>query len=79
MKEVKKFKSIRGTVVKNSNKNSVTVLVSRLKTNATYHKKYKISKKFIADCKNIINIGKEVRITETRPISKTKRYRILED
>lgn len=79
MKEVKKLKSVKGTVIKNSNKNSVTVLVSRLKTNSTYHKKYKISKKFIADCKSIIDIGKEVSITETRPISKTKRYRILED
>ena len=79
MKESKNIKSIKGMVIKNSNKNSVTVLVSRLKTNSTYHKKYKISKKYIADCQSKIDVGKEVKIIETRPISKTKRYKILED
>lgn len=79
MKETKNVKSIKGVVIKNSNKNSVTVLVSRLKTNMTYHKKYKISKKYIADCQCKVEIGKEVKIIGTRPISKTKRYKVLED
>lgn len=79
MTELKNVKFTKGIVIKNRNKNSVTVLVSRLKTNSTYRKKYKISKKYIVYCRSKIEIGKEVKIIETRPMSKTKRHKVLED
>lgn len=79
MEQIKKARVIDGFVVNNSNQNSVTVLVSRLKTNSIYNKKYSISKKYIADCREKIEVGSKVKITETKPISKTKRYKVMED
>ena len=44
-----------------------------------YGKRVKYSKKYTAhDEKNEAKIGDVVRIVETRPLSKTKRYRLVE-
>jgi len=44
-----------------------------------YGKSVKMSKKFMAhDDKNECNIGDTVRIMETRPLSKNKRWRLVE-
>ncbi|WP_032516211.1 30S ribosomal protein S17, partial [Clostridioides difficile] len=44
-----------------------------------YNKRVKRTKKFKAhDEKNICNIGDRVKIMETRPLSKDKRFRLVE-
>jgi len=68
-----------GKVVSNSCDKTITVLVETYKKDAKYGKRVKYSKKYAAhDEKNEAVVGDIVRITETRPLSKTKRYRLVE-
>ncbi len=64
-----------------SNKMDKTVVVSEVKKlkHPKYHKFVIRTKKYMAhDEKNEANIGDKVRIMETRPLSKNKRWRIVE-
>ena len=64
-----------------SNKMDKTVVVSEVKKlkHPKYHKFVIKTKKYMAhDEKNDANIGDKVRIMETRPLSKRKRWRIVE-
>ena len=68
-----------GIVTSNSMDKSVTVTVSRKMKHPMYGKYIKVSKKFTAhDEKNECGVGDSVRIMETRPMSKTKRWRMVE-
>ena len=68
-----------GTVVSIKNDKSITVLITTYKKHALYNKRVISSKKFHAhDEKNEAVVGDVVNIVECRPISKTKRFRLLE-
>lgn len=68
-----------GKVVSSTNNKTVTVLVETYKTDSLYGKRIKYSKKYAAhDEKNEANVGDTVRIVETRPLSKTKHFRLVE-
>ena len=68
-----------GKVVSAKNDKTITVLVETYKEDPLYKKRVKYSKKYTAhDEKNEAKIGDVVRIVETRPLSKTKRYRLVE-
>ena len=68
-----------GTVVSDVNDKTITVLVETYKNDKLYHKRVKYSKKYTAhDEKNLAQQGDTVRIVETRPISKTKHFRLVE-
>jgi len=68
-----------GKVVSNATDKTITVLVETYKTDKKYGKRVKYSKKYAAhDEKNEAVVGDTVRIVETRPLSKTKRYRLVE-
>lgn len=78
MKENRKRELI-GKVVSDKNDKTITVLVETYKTDPIYKKRVKYSKKYIAhDEKNVAKVGDKVRIVETRPLSKMKRYRLVE-
>lgn len=79
MNKKEKTKPIIGKVIANSNINTITVEVSTLKANPLYGKKYKVSKNFIVHSIKKLEIGKVVRIISTKPISKAKKYKVLED
>ncbi len=68
-----------GIVVGNEMDKTAVVLVSRLKKDRTY-KKYKRSQtKYMAhDPQNSCQVGDRVKIIETRPISKRKRWQVTE-
>jgi small subunit ribosomal protein S17 len=67
-----------GTVVSNKADKTVSVLVERLVKHQMYHKYIRRRTKFAAhDNHNDCQIGDKVLITETRPISKTKRWRVV--
>lgn len=67
-----------GKVVSASNDKTITVLVETYKKDSKYGKRVKYSKKYAAhDEKNEAAVGDTVRIAETRPLSKTKRYRLV--
>ena len=60
-------------------KNTVSVAVTRLVMHEKYRKRYPVTKKFLADTNNIdVKEGDEVLIGETRPVSKRKRFKVLE-
>jgi small subunit ribosomal protein S17 len=72
-------KSRIGVVTSNKMNKTITVVIERRKKHPMYGKFVKQTKKFHAhDEKNEAGIGDTVRIMETRPLSKTKRWRLIE-
>jgi small subunit ribosomal protein S17 len=70
---------LSGTVVSDVNDKTITVLVETYKKHPLYGKRVKQSKKFAAhDDLNQAKIGDVVKIVETRPLSRSKRFRLLE-
>ncbi|MGI6324806.1 MAG: 30S ribosomal protein S17 [Bacilli bacterium] len=68
-----------GKVISDRNDKTITVLVVTYKKNPLYGKRVKYSKKYTAhDELNEAKVNDIVRIVETRPLSKTKRYRLAE-
>jgi len=68
-----------GKVVSDKADKTITVLVETYKKDPLYGKRVKYSKKYAAhDEKNIAAVGDTVRIASTRPLSKTKRYELVE-
>lgn len=68
-----------GKVVSAKNDKTITVLVETHKKHPLYGKRVKYSKKYAAhDEKNAAKVGDTVRIRATRPLSKTKRYELVE-
>ena len=79
MTERNQRKVYTGRVVSDKMDKTVTVLVETHKKHKLYGKRVKYSKKFKAhDELNEAKIGDIVRIMETRPLSATKRFRVLE-
>ena len=68
-----------GVIFSNKMEKSITVAVKWKERHPIYGKFVNKTKKFHAhDEKNDCNIGDTVRIMETRPLSKTKRWRLVE-
>ena len=68
-----------GTVVSNKMDKTVVVAVETSVRHTTYKKTMKTTYKLKAhDEKNECNIGNKVRVMETRPLSKQKRWRVVE-
>jgi small subunit ribosomal protein S17 len=68
-----------GVVVSNKMQSSIVVSVERKVKHGMYGKFMKKNSKFMAhDPGNQCNIGDTVRIMETRPLSKNKRWRLVE-
>ena len=68
-----------GVVVSNKMEKSIIVSVERLVKHPKYGKFVKLTSKFHAhDERNECNIGDTVSIMETRPLSKTKNWRLVQ-
>ena len=68
-----------GTVVSDKMQKSITVSVETKYKHPMYGKFIKKSTKFVAhDEKNECGVGDTVKIMETRPLSKSKRWRLVE-
>lgn len=79
MAERKLRKQRTGIVVSDKMDKSITVLVERKLKHPLYGKFVKKSKKFMAhDETNDSNVGDKVRIMEIRPMSKNKKWRLVE-
>ena len=69
---------LSGKVVKKSGDKTVSVLVTRQTTHPIYKKIVRVSKKYLAhDADNTIAVGENVKIQETKPLSKTKSWVII--
>lgn len=67
-----------GTVVSTKMQKTVTVRVDRTLLHPEYQKVVTRGKKYYAHCEMDVKEGQKVRISETRPISKLKRWRVVE-
>jgi small subunit ribosomal protein S17 len=78
MKERGKKRQLIGTVTSNKADKTVTVLVERLVKHSLYLKYIKRRAKLAAhDGQNDCQIGDKVLVAESRPLSKTKRWRVI--
>tara|TARA_E500000178_G_scaffold142456_1_gene142065 strand:- start:56 stop:283 length:228 start_codon:yes stop_codon:yes gene_type:complete len=69
---------LSGKVVKKSGDKTVSVLVTRQTTHPIYKKILRVSKKYLAhDADNSIAVGENVKIQETKPLSKNKSWEII--
>jgi len=72
-------KTLMGVVVSDVNDKTVVIKVERRFPHPKYGKMVRKSKRFMAhDKDNSCTIGDKVRITESRPLSKLKRWRVSE-
>jgi small subunit ribosomal protein S17 len=71
-------RKIRGVVVSDKMDKTVVVRVDRVRSNTKYHKQYMVSTRYkVHDEKNQAKIGDVVDFIECRPLSKTKRWRLV--
>jgi len=71
-------KTLTGTVVGNRMDKTVVILVERLIRHAAYRKYVRRRAKYLAhDAGNICGIGDKVQIAECRPLSKRKRWQVV--
>ncbi len=74
-----KKRTLKGIVESDKMERTVVVVVARLKKHPKYLKYHKESKRFKAhDENNEYHTGDKVIIEETRPLSKDKRWRVVE-
>ncbi len=80
MEQIRNLRKERiGVVTSNKMNKSIVVSVQRKQKHPMYGKFIKLTRKFHAhDEKEECNVGDVVRIMETRPLSKTKRWRLVE-
>jgi small subunit ribosomal protein S17 len=72
-------KTFTGQVVSNKMDKTIVVAVNRRKLHGLYHKYMTVTKKLMAhDEENQANIGDTVRVVECRPLSRHKRWQLLE-
>ena len=72
-------KVYQGRVVSDKMDKTITVAVETKKNHPIYGKRMNYSKKYkVHDDNNTAKVGDIVRIMETRPLSATKRFRLLE-
>jgi len=68
-----------GIVVSNKMNKTVTVMIERQVPHPLYKKYFKTSKKYLVhDEHETADLGDKVLIMETRPLSKNKRWRLVE-
>ena len=69
---------LSGKVVKKTGDKTVSVLVARQTTHPIYKKIIRVSKKYLAhDADNTIAVCENVKIQETKPLSKSKSWEII--
>ena len=72
-------KSRVGTVVSDSNDKTIVVQIERASRHRIYHKVIRRTKQYhVHDEQNVATVGDLVRIEECRPISRLKRWRLME-
>jgi len=75
----KKTRTLKGVVVSDKMTKTVVVEVMRLKKNQKYQKSFKVSTRYKAhDEKGEYHTGDKVIISETRPMSRDKRWIVVQ-
>lgn len=69
---------LKGKVVSNKMEKTVVIVVERVFAHPTYKKRVRVTKRYKAHDEVGAKVGDEVMIEETRPLSKDKRWRVVE-
>jgi len=72
------MKVLEGVVASTKMQKTAIVEVERIKTHPIYKKRIKVKKKYHAHDEIGVSVGDRVKIQEFRPISKTKKFKIIE-
>ena len=72
------MKTLKGLVVSDKMTKTAVVEVTSVTRHPIYHKRVKRSKKYLADNQIAAKVGEQVTMTETRPLSRLKRWSIKE-
>lgn len=79
MSSTERLRVLAGTVVSDRMDKTIVVLVSSQKRHPMYEKYIRRSKRVKAhDADNDCTVGDRVRVVESRPLSRDKRWRLLE-
>ena len=71
-------KKFVGTVVSNKNDKTIIVKIEAVRKHPKYHKRYVVSRKYkVHDAKNQYQVGDQVTFVECRPMSRDKRWRVI--
>lgn len=71
-------RKLSGIVVSDKMDKTVVVRVDRISSHPKYHKQFTVSKKYHAhDAKNEYKVGDKVTIEAMRPMSATKRWKVI--
>ena len=74
-----RMREVKGTVIKNSSDKTIMVQTETSSKNRIYNKIVVMKKKFhVHDEKNEAKVGDQIRAIETKPISKSKRCKLVE-
>lgn len=71
------MKVFSGIVIANKMPKTVTVEVERFLSHPLYKKRFKRSRKYQVHSETELRVGDKVRFVATRPISKTKKWKVL--
>jgi len=78
MAEKNNKRQLIGVVIKDAMTATAVVKVETVKVHPKYHKRYKVTKKYVAHNEgNQYHTGDRVVIEESRPLSKTKRWKVI--
>lgn len=71
-------RKLKGIVISNKMDKTVIVRVDHVRAHPKYKKQYTVSKNYkVHDEKGAVKVGDVVEFAECRPLSKTKRWRLL--
>jgi len=71
-------RKFQGVVVSDKNDKTIVVKVAAVKKHPKYHKRYAVSRKYkVHDENNKYHVGDQVSFVECRPLSRDKRWRII--
>ena len=72
------IRTLRGVVVSSAMNKTIVVRVDRVKMQPKYHKQYTVSRRYhVHDENGKYHVGDRVTFVECRPLSRTKRWRVL--
>ncbi|MEK7067856.1 MAG: 30S ribosomal protein S17 [Patescibacteria group bacterium] len=73
-------KKFQGIVISDKMDKTIVVKIDRVKRHPKYHKSFLVSKKYkVHDERGQFKTGDKVTFVECRPLSKSKRWRVLKD
>ena len=78
MADTKIRKKFTGVVVSDKGDKTIVVKIERVKIDSKYKKRYTVSRKYkVHDEKNQYGVGSKVTFIECRPLSRDKRWRVI--